>query len=139
MKASPQSLIVLRILEANKLMLAEASSAGRQGQTMPMGVLNTFLAAAIWEREDNDGAPLMCEELQRRLGVPASTLSGQLGYLGEWQKGAPGLGLVSLHEYPLNRRTKFVRLTDKGRTLAKRMQSILDGQAEAAQRGEAAT
>lgn len=106
--------------EANRTMIAETKD-------MPIGILQTFLGAAIWGHDKSDtGEPMTLQELSDRVGLTPTTISQHLRYLGYgYRTGVPGLGLVQTQEYPENRRMKTFGLTPRGRRLLERLEFIL--------------
>ena len=108
-------------LAANQRVSAEQT---RSDQFMTVSILNTFLGVALWGGDD--GEPTTLETIAANLGISPTTLSTHLRYLGDtYREGKPGLGLVELEPYILNRRMKVVRLTRKGKTLADQIAYIL--------------
>lgn len=78
-------------------------------------VVQAFLAVAIWE-----GSVL--HELAERLNVSPSTISRNMGLLGDYGRGRKkAMHLVHVHEDPQDRRFKVAKLTPRGRELAARM------------------
>lgn len=66
-------------------------------------------------------------ELQDALGVASSSTSRNVAYLSETHRlGKPGLDLVENYYDPLDGRYKRVRLKPKGRTLAVRLQQLME-------------
>jgi len=79
---------------------------------LPLHTYVVFLSAAI---ADRSGVPMDGRQLAEACGLAASTISRNLGMLGEWDyKQKRGLGLVTLRAELENRRRKPVRLTAKG-------------------------
>jgi DNA-binding transcriptional ArsR family regulator len=108
--------------EANRTIMAER-------EEIPSTIINTFLGVVIWgEHQGSKGEPLTLKELSERVGLPYTTVSRHLRYLGDYERtGVPGLGLVRTDIYPLNRRQKVATLTAKGKALASRLEHALGG------------
>lgn len=80
---------------------------------LPLHTYIVFLTAAL---ADTKGDPMDGRQLAETCGLAASTISRNLGMLGEWDyKQKRGLGLVTLRAELENRRRKPVRLTAKGK------------------------
>lgn len=78
-------------------------------------VVQALLAVATWE-----GSQL--HELAAKLDVSPSTISRNMGLLGEYGRGQKkGMKLVFVHEDPQDRRFKVVKLTPRGREVVTRM------------------
>jgi len=94
---------------------------------LPLSVTLTFVGVALWERRpDHEGEPTTLEELAVKVGIPATTISQHLRYLGDhYREGRPGLGLVETEEFRHNRRKKVFHLTSKGRGLIRQLDMIL--------------
>ncbi|RWI06840.1 MAG: hypothetical protein EOQ89_03665 [Mesorhizobium sp.] len=119
---TPEKEVLRAYLEANK----RVQAAQTDGQIMPLAILNTLLGAAIWGDDPVREGPATLEELAGRLGITPTTLSTHLRYLGDkYRSDKDGLGLVSVEEYPPNRRMKTARLTHKGRALVDQLTYIL--------------
>lgn len=113
-------------LEANRRVQVEQ----RDGQIMPLAILNTFLGVALWgsNREGAKNDPWSQEELAGELGISPTTLSSHMQYLSPvFRDSKPGMGLVELDYFPDNRRQKLFRLTPKGQALAKQLSYIIQG------------
>jgi DNA-binding transcriptional ArsR family regulator len=108
--------------EANRTIMAERDE-------IPATIINTFLGVVIWgEHQGSKGEPLTLKELSERVGLPYTTVSRHLRYLGDYERlGVPGLGLVRTDIYPLNRRQKVATLTPKGKALASRLEHAIGG------------
>lgn len=66
-------------------------------------------------------------ELQDALGIASSSTSRNVAYLSETHRlGRPGLDLVENYIDPLDGRYKRVRLKPRGRTMALRLQQLMD-------------
>ena len=84
-------------------------------------VVQALLAVAVWEEA-------ALHELAARLDVSPSTISRNMGMLGEYGRGQKkGLRLVLVHEDPQDRRYKVVRLTPRGREVVARMVEAVKG------------
>lgn len=118
-----QQRLLKAYLEANRRIQAAEHSVKLY---ISIPILNTFLGAVLWG--EASGEPVALEELARKLGIPATTLSNHLAYLGErYRTDKPGLDLLQTETYPLNRRMKVVSLTAKGRILVDQLTHILQG------------
>lgn len=108
-----------QLLKVNRLFMADQKE-------INAALISTFLGVAIWYEEHNAGSRLSFGDLARRLGLPASTVSRHLRYLGERQrKGVPGMGLVEVMTADEDARRKWVRLTPAGKELAARVQGLM--------------
>lgn len=111
-------------LEANRRVQADQTN---DTQHIPVAILNSFLGVALWGQDEN-GNPMPLEKIAERLGIPPTTLSTHLNYLGErYRADKEGMGLVELDTYIPNRRMKIARLTPKGRVLRDQIVFILGG------------
>lgn len=124
MPTVPQSSRVFRAyLEANRRISAEVVGAD---QYMTIAILNSFLGVVLWGGDDKEPTPL--EVIAKNLGIAPTTFATHLAYLGEhYRKGKPGMGLVYLEPYLLNRRMKVAKLTRKGRSVADSLAYTLSG------------
>lgn len=110
-------------LEANRRISAELPGAD---QYMTVAILNSFLGVVLWGGDDKEPIPL--EAIADNLGIAPTTFNAHLSYLGErYRAGKPGMGLVALEPYLLNRRMKVVKLTRKGQVVADSLAYILSG------------
>lgn len=101
--------------EANRVMLGLK-------EEINTSIVNTFLGVAIWGGLDHRDDPLTMQELSTRIGLPYTTVSRHLRYLGELERqGKPGLDLVTTEIYHLNRRMKVTELTHKGKAIRDRI------------------
>ena len=76
--------------------------------------LSTFLVIAM-----NDPDPISMRVLADRVGIAQSSCSRNVAALGQIHRhGRPGHQLVESYEDPMDRRTKLVKLTPKGRRFA---------------------
>lgn len=84
-----------------------------------VNLVNTFVGVCLWGHENNKmGDPLTIKELSAKLGMPYTSVSRHLRYLGDFERlGVEGMGLVRTDIYALNRRQKTVSLTVKGKAL----------------------
>lgn len=107
--------------EANRRMLSEMDE-------LSVTVLNTFLGVVLWGYDRKQDDPLTIYELSEKIGLPYTTVSRHLRYLGEGERmtRGPAPKLVERHIYPLNRRQKVVSLTSKGRALGEQLMFILE-------------
>lgn len=97
--------------EANRRVLTAS-------EEMPVTILSTFLGVAMWEHEGRTEEPLSLMELGEKVGLPASTVSRHLRYLGYGpRRKVPGMEVVRTYVHPENRRMKYAVLTAKGRAL----------------------
>ena len=81
-----------------------------------------FLRAA---HADRLGQPLESWELARLIGKASSTVSRNLGVLGDWsRKRQPGMGLITAQPDAMDRRRKPIRLTPKGRQLLRMIEDM---------------
>ncbi|WP_371833477.1 helix-turn-helix domain-containing protein [Ferirhizobium litorale] len=88
--------------------------------------MNTFIGVVIWGYQAKQEA-LPLRELAERVGMPASTLSRHLRYLGSFERqGVPGCGWVRLYEWEECRRQKIVKLTRAGQAMAESLQRIFE-------------
>lgn len=110
-------------LEANRRISAELPGAD---QYMTVAILNSFLGVVLWGGDEKEPVPL--EAIAGNLGIAPTTFNAHLGYLGErYRAGKPGMGLVTLEPYLLNRRMKVAKLTRKGQVVADSLAYILSG------------
>lgn len=108
-----------QLLHINRLFMASQKE-------ITIALISTFLGVAIWYEEHSAGSRLSLGDLARRLGLPASTVSRHLRYLGERQrKGVPGMGLVEVMTTDDDARRKWVRLTPSGKELALKVQGAM--------------
>ena len=109
-----------QLFEANRRVLAEAPD-------MTLSVFSTFLGVALWGGSSRTEDPLTFRELGEHIGLPYTTVSRHLRYLGEWQRpGVPGLGLIKTDTWVLNQRQKTAALTPRGKALADQLLYFLD-------------
>lgn len=110
------------LLEASRMVQSNAN----QNQQVTLAVLNTFLGAALLSSDKRDTDPHTLEDLATLVGVPPSTISLHMRYLGDkYREEDDGMNLVLTEIFPLNRRKKSFRLTPKGRTLAQQIAYII--------------
>lgn len=116
-----KDITVERLFQATRLMLD-------QKRTMPLSSLITFLAVARWGHDKVKTSPLSIEELAHEVGVPYTTMSNDLRYLGEGDRGGErgGLNLVETAPSPLDRRRKVIQLTNRGRNLLDQITNLVD-------------
>lgn len=110
--------------EANRRVLVESDE-------ITLSILNTFLGVALWGYDRSQREPLTIQELSARIGLPYTTVSRHLRYLGEGERlrGKVGPKLVDTAIYPLNRRQKTAFLTPRGRALAEQLRYLMDREA----------
>lgn len=95
---------------------------------MPISILNTFLGVIIWGHNKSSDDTLGIGELAANVGLPYTTVSQHLRYLGAFQRvDVPGLGLVETSDYIHDRRQKIVKLTAEGQVLANSLEFALRG------------
>ena len=86
-----------------------------ESNELPISILITLLGVAIYTPAGDTQQELSILELSKKVGIPYSTTSRHLRYLGKFQyPGKPGLGLVDTGEMVMDRRQKYVVLTPKG-------------------------
>lgn len=108
-------------LEANRIMMAER-------EEIPATIINTFLGVALWGSDGPKGEPFTIKELAEKIGLPYTTVSRHLRYLGDKERtGVDGLGLVDTAIYLPNRRQKVAFLTSKGKALRDRLLFVTGG------------
>jgi len=74
---------------------------------------------------DNEGCTFV--ELIRETGLRSSSVSRNVAALGQThRKGLPGHDLVVAKEDPIDRRTKQIYLTQKGKLLVKAIKEIIE-------------
>ena len=94
---------------------------------LPVTVLKTFLGVIRYADRPKHEEQMTVFNLSEKLGIPASTVSRHLRYLGERERtGVDGMGLVELREYIHDRRYKSVHLTEKGRQAARRLMTEMN-------------
>lgn len=97
------------LLEVNRLFMADH-------REINAALMNTFFGVAMWTQDNRE--ELSLRELSTRIGLPPTTVSRHLRYLGPGQrKGTPGMELVETYPSPEDGREKLVRLTPKGEAL----------------------
>ena len=75
-----------------------------------------------------DRAELPMAELLKLTGLAQSSVSRTVAKLGQGESPRePGFGLIEAYEDPYFRRRKLVRLTPRGKELAKELQRVLVG------------
>ena len=68
------------------------------------------------------------QELAEKVGISQSSVSRNVAALSHMHRvGRPGYDLVVAFEDPAERRRKIVRLTPKGKRVAKELERVLDG------------
>jgi DNA-binding MarR family transcriptional regulator len=86
---------------------------------IPSQTISTFLVAL-----DHEGETI--GEIRDRLGMTTASASRNIAYLTDWHRlKRPGLNLLVADVDPMNRRTRRVFLTVKGRQLAKVIRDIM--------------
>jgi DNA-binding MarR family transcriptional regulator len=87
---------------------------------IPSQTIATFLVAM-----DHEGETI--SQLRDRLGMTTASASRNIAYLTDWHRlKRPGLNLLTADTDPMNRRTRRVFLTVKGRQLAKTVRDIMN-------------
>lgn len=82
---------------------------------MPVSMMKTFLGVAIWGSRDGRKDQLTMMELADKIGLPSTTVSRHLRYLGDEERpGKAGADLVRSALNPLDRRQRLVFLSPKG-------------------------
>ena len=82
---------------------------------LPVSVFKTFLGVCLWGGNGAGNEPLQLQELALRIGLPTTTVSRHLRYLGDWERqDVPGMGLVRTDINVRNRRQKVASLTPQG-------------------------
>ena len=91
--------------------------------TIPAQTIATYLYVAA-----SEGSEIAQSDLEKALDLAQSSTSRNVDQLTVWcsRLRRPGAGLVEAFENPLNRRSKLVRLTPKGRALAAKIEEILE-------------
>ncbi|WP_395662164.1 winged helix DNA-binding protein [Aestuariivirga sp.] len=94
---------------------------------MPISILITLLGVATHSPDGRkNDTPLSIQQLSKQIGIPYTTVSRHLRYLGEFERpGEPGLNLVETDELPSDRRQKFVRLTSSGLSLLNQFRHVV--------------
>jgi hypothetical protein len=89
---------------------------------MPISILLTLLGVAVFSPNGRAGEnPLSIQDLSKIIGIPYTTTSRHLRYLGDFERpGKQGLGLVETGPLTADRRQKFVKLTPTGHELLRR-------------------
>lgn len=91
-------------------------------EEIPASIMNTFLGVILWGEDETRDGPITILELSEKIGLPYTTVSRHLRYLGEYERvGKPGANLVKTEIYLMNRRQKTVSLTAKGKTVKDRI------------------
>lgn len=107
------------LFEANRAALGIAGE-------INVSLWTTFIGVALWGHNDKKRDPLTFNALGRKIGLPYTTVSRHMRYLGEWrQPGVPGLGLIKADIWVLNQRQKYAYLTPKGQRLVEQMVALL--------------
>ena len=107
------------VMRVNELFLDERSE-------INASLINSYIATALSQPgSPHDPAPTI-NQLSRLAGVPCTTMSRHLRYLGDKErKDKAGMNLVRVNENPDNRREKQVYLTYKGEKLRDRIIKFL--------------
>lgn len=93
---------------------------------MPVSLMKTYLGVILWGADRRRDDPLTMLELADKIGLPATTVSRHLRYLGEYERpGVSGADLVQTSINPLDRRQRIVELTSKGRALRDNVMHML--------------
>ncbi|QLF71772.1 hypothetical protein FE840_019315 (plasmid) [Peteryoungia desertarenae] len=107
-------------MEANRLLMLER-------REIPASVINTLLGAMLWGYPKH-AEPFTLGELGERIGLPRTTVSRHLRYLGDFERyGVKGCGWVKVSDYEGDRRQKVVSMTHKGQNLALSLMDTLIG------------
>ena len=104
---------LLKVVEALRVLDVE----------MPAQVMSCFLFVAS---RDNG---CTSAELQVDLGLTAASMSRCTDWLTGQHRSNPsrGLNLITKEVYQVNKRLRFLQLTQQGRNLAKQLSTYLDG------------
>lgn len=87
---------------------------------MPIQYATSFLYICRYEG-------LSIKELMDLIGLVQSSTSRNVAALAEWQKfEKPGLGLVQTTEDPKDRRKKTIELTEKGKEVLAKLNSVME-------------
>lgn len=90
-------------------------------------LMNTFLVVALWGKERGASDPLTIGAIAEKVGIPASTISRHLRYLGaSRRRGVPGLGLVETWHVEDDARQKGVGLTPEGKRFRENLLAAAD-------------
>jgi DNA-binding transcriptional ArsR family regulator len=90
-------------------------------------LMNTFLAVALWGTDRDNSDPLTIAGIASKVGLPSSTISRHLRYLGRSRrKGVPGLGLVEVWPVEEDARQKAVGLTPEGKLFRETLLAAAD-------------
>lgn len=109
---------LMKLLEVNRTFMALEHE-------INAALMSTFLAVAVWSEGREESVPLTIVELAKRVGLPGSTVSRHLRYLGKRRrKGVPGLGLVDTALSGDDARQKAVSLTPEGMALRDRLLGV---------------
>lgn len=106
--------------QANQRLLAESP-------TIPTATVSVFLAIVLWSRPlDSDHKPLTINMVAQLSGVNYANTLQHCRYLGEGVRfGARGMGLITTHINPENKRQKIPTLTPKGYALIADIEELL--------------
>lgn len=103
------------LLEVNRMFIAEQ-------REINAALIATFLGVALGSRDAGPGRQVSMRELAQQVGLPATTVSRHVRYLGPGiREGEEGLALVELVPSPDDGRAKNIRLTLKGEALLGRI------------------
>ena len=104
---------LLKVVEALRVLDVE----------MPAQVMSCFLFVAS---RDNG---CTTAELQVELGLTAASMSRCTDWITGQHRSNPsrGLNLITKEVYQLNKRLRYLQLTQQGRNLAKQLSTYLDG------------
>jgi hypothetical protein len=93
---------------------------------MPISILITLLGVAVFTPDGRDRKdPLSILELSKIVGIPYTTTSRHLRYLGDFERpGKPGLDYVETGTLAFDRRQKFVKLTPRGQRVVHQFQKL---------------
>lgn len=117
--ANRDDLKLLKLLRVNQAFMELRSE-------MNLSLMSAFIAAIIRHPEDRDAEAPTIKELSELAGVPYTSMSRHLRYLGEKERiGKPGLKLVEVRENPENKREKLVYLTEDGKRLSDKILKLI--------------
>jgi len=94
-------------------------------QGLPLQVARLFVAICIHSSETDE---VSTSDVNDLLGFNSATLSRNINTLSNRPKrSGTGLGLILTNENPLDRRSKLIKLTAKGKTLQNKLLDIMKG------------
>jgi DNA-binding MarR family transcriptional regulator len=96
---------------------------------MPLAALVVFFECIVLAEEEHTkhgSEPPMIRTIAHRVGMPYQTVVRQLLFLSKVKEpGVEGLGWITTQEWPMDRRQKYVSLTDRGRRIVERLKTGL--------------